>query len=424
MSSEANNTQLSKVGKTAGFVGLAGIFLAALGLFNGWTTGNARPFMGWLLGLGFWLSIAIGITFLTLIWYVFHARWPTIIRRQCEHCMAVFPYLFVLFLPLLAIPYFNENPGLLWKWMNGANMLPGHGTVGEDPIYSWKGPYLNIGFFTVRALVVFGIFIIITKLLRNWSFDTDRTGDINNTHKARRLSAIGLFLCAAAATVGSIDWFKSLEYHWFSTMYGVWFFAASIRAATCAILIITVILAARGYLKGILRQSHRYDLGCLMLAFTVFWAYISFSQYFLIYSANIPEETFWYNIREKNYDGTLNSWWWVSMGLVFGNFLIPFLLLLWYKSKIVTRRTVAIAIWILVFHLLDLYWNIIPGKLVNTDAHAAGYLVRQFSVNWVDLASLIGIGGICVFAFCRSAGKAEPIPIRDPNIKMSINYTE
>ncbi len=144
----------------------------------------------------------------------------------------------------------------------------------------------------------------------------------------------------------------------------------------------------------------------------------------MIYSANIPEETFWYNIREKNYDGAPNSWWWVSMGLVFGNFLIPFLVLLWYKSKVVVQRTVAISIWILAFHLLDLYWNIIPGKLVNPDAHAAGYLVRQFSVNWVDLASLVGIGGICVFAFCRSAVNAEPIPIRDPNIKTSINYTE
>ncbi|MGK0176681.1 MAG: hypothetical protein ACJAT5_000490 [Lentimonas sp.] len=424
MSSEANNTQLSKVGNIAGFVGLVGIALAALGLFKGWTAGDARPFMGWLLGLGFWLSIAIGTTFLTLIWYVFHARWPTIIRRQCEHCMAAFPYLFVLFLPLLAIPYLHENPGLLWKWMDGNNLLPGHGTVGEDPLYSWKKPYLNIEFFVIRSLLVFGVFILFSTLLRKWSFDTDKTGNINNTHKARRLSAIGLFLCAGAATVGSIDWFKSLEYHWFSTMYGVWFFAASIRAATCAILIITVILAARGYLKGILKQAHRYDLGCLMLTFTIFWTYITFSQYFLIYSANIPEETFWYNIREKNYDGTLNSWWWVSMGLVFGSFLTPFLTLLWYKSKVVIQRTVAISIWILAFHLLDLYWNIIPGKLVNPDPHAAGYLVRQFSVNWVDLASLVGIGGVCVFAFCRSARKAEPIPIRDPNIEISINYTE
>ena len=159
MSSEAHNTQLDKVGTAAGLIGLLGIVFAAYGLFEGWNAGDARPFLGWLLGLGFWLSIAIGATFLTLIWYVFHARWPTIIRRQCEHCMAAFPYLLVLFLPLLAIPYFNENPGLLWKWMNGLNPLPGgHGTVGEDPLYKWKEPYLNREFFVIRALLVFSVF--------------------------------------------------------------------------------------------------------------------------------------------------------------------------------------------------------------------------------------------------------------------------
>ncbi|MEE2988279.1 MAG: hypothetical protein VX372_01780, partial [Verrucomicrobiota bacterium] len=160
-----------------------------------------------------------------------------------------------------------------------------------------------------------------------------------------------------------------------------------------------------------------------MLAFTVFWAYISFSQYFLIYSANIPEETFWYNIREKNFDGGLNSWWWVSMGLIFGHFLTPFLLLLWYKTKVVIWRTVGVSVWILAFHLLDLYWNIIPGKLVAPD-HGPGYIVRQFSVSIYDLSALVGVGGICIFAMSRSMKKAEPIPVRDPNILTSINYTE
>jgi hypothetical protein len=424
MSSDVNNAQANKVGGIALIVGIAGIILAAVGLLQGWNAGDARPFMGWLLGLGFWMSIAIGMTFLTLIWYVFHARWPVIIRRQCEHGMAAFPWLLLLFIPLLAIPLCHENPGLLWKWMNGSNLLPGHGTVGEDSIAQWKQPYLNINFFLIRAVGIFGVFIIVTSLLRKWSFDTDKTGDINNTHKARILSSVGLFICAVAMTLGAIDWFKSLEYHWFSTMYGVWFFAACIRAALSALILITVILAAKGYLKGILKQAHRYDISCMMLAFTIFWAYISFSQYFLIYSANIPEETFWYNIREKNFDGAANSWWWVSMGLIFGHFLTPFLCLLWYKTKVVVWRTVGIAIWILVFHVLDLYWNIVPGKMVNPDADAAGYLVRQFSINWVDLASLVGIGGICIFAYCRSTKKAEPIPVRDPNIELSINYSE
>ncbi len=423
MSSDTTNSKGSNVGLIALVVGVIGIAIALFGFMQGWNNDDARPLMSWLIGFAFWLSIAIGMLFLTQIWYVFHARWPVIIRRQCEHFMAAFPYLLVLFLPLLAIPFLHDNPGVLWKWMNGANELPGHGTVGEDPLYTWKSPFLNIPFFAIRAIGIFGVFIVISGLLRKFSFDTDTTGDIKNTHKARILSSLGLFLCAVAMTMGAIDWFKSLEYHWFSTMYGVWFFAACMRAALASIIILTVILAAKGYLKGILKQAHRYDVACMMLAFTVFWAYISFSQYFLIYSANIPEETFWYNIREKNFDGGLNSWWWVSMGLIFGHFLTPFLCLLWYKTKVVVWRTVGISIWILAFHILDLYWNIVPGKLVAPD-HAPGYLVRQFSISIYDIAALVGIGGICIFAMCRSMKKAEPIPVRDPNIQTSLDYTE
>jgi hypothetical protein len=423
MSSDTTNSKGSNVGLIALVVGIVGIVIALFGFKQGWDDGDVRPIMSWLIGIGFWLSIAIGMLFLTQIWYVFHARWPTIIRRQCEHGMAAFPYLLVLFLPLLATVYFHDDAGILWKWMNGANHLPGHGTVGEDPLYAWKSPFLNKEFFTIRVFGIFAVFIGISTLLRKWSFDTDKTGNINNTHYARRLSSVGLALCAVAMTLGAIDWFKSLEYHWFSTMYGVWFFAACMRAALATLVILTVILASKGYLKGILKQAHRYDLACMMLAFTIFWAYISFSQYFLIYSANIPEETFWYNLREMNFDGTRNSWWWVSMGLIFGHFLTPFLLLLWYNTKVVVWRTVAVSAWILTFHVLDLYWNIVPGKMVAPD-HGEGFLVRQFSISPYDIAALVGIGGICIFAMCRSMKKAEPIPVRDPNILTSLNYTE
>ncbi len=423
MSSDSTNKQGKNPGVIALLVGMVGLAVAGVGFIQGWQEDEVRPIMSWLIGIAFWLSVAVGMLFLTQIWYVFHARWPIVVRRQCEHFMSVFPWLFLLFLPLLLIPFLHENPGLLWKWMNGVNLLPGHGTVADDPLYQWKSPYLNIEFFVLRVVLVFGVFTLLASLLRKWSFETDKTGDVNNTHKARRLSSIGLFLCAGAATVGAIDWFKSLEYHWFSTMYGVWFFSASMRAALAFIIVLCVILAAKGYLKGIFNRAHRYDIGCMMLAFTVFWAYISFSQYFIIYNANIPEEVFWYSLREKNYDGSLNSWWWVSMGLIFGQFLIPFLFLLWYKTKVVIWRSVAVSIWILAFTLLDLYWNIIPGKLVGPD-QGEGYLVRQFNVSPFDIAAIIGVGGICIWSMCRSMQKAEPIPIRDPNIEKSLNYVE
>lgn len=416
MSSESTQAKGKSPAGIALLAGIVGLVVAGFGFYQGWQAHDVRPLMSWLIGIAFWLAIAVGMLFLTQIWYVFHARWPIVIRRQCEHYMAVFPWLFLLFLPLLAVPFLHENPGLLWKWMNGVNLMPGDTTVGEDPLYQWKQPYLNIEFFAIRVVLVFGVFTVISGLLRKWSFDTDKTGNINNTHNARRLSAVGLFICAAAATAGAIDWFKSLEYHWFSTMFGVWFFAASMRAALAFIIILCVILATKGYLKGIFNQAHRYDIGCMMLAFTVFWAYISFSQYFIIYNANIPEEVFWYSIREKE------GWWNVSMGLVFGQFLIPFLLLLWYKTKVVVWRSVFVSCWILAFTILDIFWNIIPGKIPTDNEY--GYLVRPFSIEIYDIAALVGIGGICIWVMLRSMKKTEPIPIRDPNILKSINYAE
>ncbi len=420
----ADHSQSRKVGVIALIVGFIGLALAGIGLLSGLGNHDPRPLFSWLIGIAFWLSIAVGMLFLVMIWYVFHARWPTLIRRQCEHGLAVFPWLGLLFLPLILIPVLSGDPGILWKWMDPGYTIPGQVTVGNDPLYLAKSAYLNVGSFIVRAVAIFGVFILLASLLRKWSFDMDRTGNLANFHRARVLSAVGLFLLAGASTLGAIDWFKSLEYHWFSTMYGVWFFAASVRAALSAILLICIVLAAKGYLKGLLRQAHRYDIGCMMLAFTVFWAYISFSQYFLIYSANIPEETFWYNIREKNMDGSLNSWWWVSMALIFLHFFLPFFLLLGYKTKVILRRSVFVAVWILVFHLLDLYWNILPGKLNVAGANGYAYTVRQFSVTFYDLAALVGIGGVCVWAFTRSMRQAEPIPVRDPNIARSLNYHE
>jgi len=415
---------LERVATIGRNVAIAGLVVAFAGVVWGLATDSTRPLMSWLIGWAFWLSIGVGMLFLLMIWHVFHARWPAVVRRQVEHSLSALPWVALLFLPLLILPFLADDPGILWKWMNPAHELPGHGTVGEDPLYVSKSPYLNAGFFAFRAVVILGVFAALARYLRKWSFQLDRDGDAKHVDRSRMLSAAGIFLCAAGATFGAIDWFKSLEYHWFSTIYGVWFFAASMRAALSATLILCVILASKGYLKGILRQAHRYEFGSMMLAFTVFWAYISFSQYFLIYNANIPEETFWYNIREMNYDGSLNSWWWVGMGLVFGHFLLPFLALLWYKTKVAVKTSVFVAGWILVFHLLDLYYNIVPGKLDAPEMEGRGYLVRQFSVTPFDIAAIVGIGGLCVWLTCRSMGREEPIPVRDPNIRESLNYTE
>jgi len=405
-------------------VGLVLIALSAIGLFTGSETDPSRPFIGWILGISFWLSILIGILFLTMIWWMFDSGWSVIIRRQLEHAVGAFPYLALIFLPLVLLSVLSgDKSGIPWIWMNSDALVPGgHGTVAHDVLYQSKSGFLGQGFFIVRYALYFGVWTTLALLFRRWSFNMDKTGDHANVHRSRKLAAAGLFLCAFATTFAAIDWFKSLNYHWFSTMYGVWFFAACMRAGLSATVLTLFYMAGReDGLKGIIKPAHFYLMGCIMLAFTVFWAYISFSQYFLIYNANIPEETFWYNMRELNADGTKNSWWWVSMGLIFLHFFAPFLYLLWYRNKFAARLRF-IAIWILAFHLLDLYWNIVPQKLAE-DSHGH-YLIRPFGINWVDVTMFIGVGAIVIWSFLKSAAKERPIPIRDPRIEESINCHE
>ena len=186
-----------------------------------------------------------------------------------------------------------------------------------------------------------------TGCVKYLSQDTD--GDPKWSHMGMKISAAGIPAAAALLRFGAFDLFMSLEYQWFSTMYGVWYFASGMRSALAVTIIACFYLSSKNRpLNGLYKQAHQYDLACLSLAFTVFWAYISFSQYFLIYSANIPEETFWYVIREINPNtGEQSGWFWVSMGLIFGYFFFPFLYLLFYHNKINGPRLIFIVSWIL-----------------------------------------------------------------------------
>lgn len=412
-------------------VGIIGVLIGLVGLVMGVAQGESRFVSSWLLGFSFWLSLVIGMLFITMIWYIFDAGWPIVLRRQFEHAFASMKYLAILFLPLMAIILFSGQPGILWEWMDLDLVLPSGYTVEEDILYQAKSPYLNMPFFLVRAALYFIVFVALAEFLRKASFQLDKDGDIAWAKRARVVSALGIPFLAFAATFAAFDWFMSLQFHWFSTMYGVWFFAGSIRAATAAGVLIGILLVKAGPLSGLFNQGHRYLLGCMLLAFTVFWAYIVFSQYFLIYNANIPEETFWYNMRLYAMDGTgLSDWGWILMSLVFFYFFFPFMVLLFYKSKVIVGRLAFMATWILVFHFIDLYYNIIPRKLPAevTELTPLGYDINSALASPLahlfDVATLVGIGGICVWAFLNSMKKTEVIPVRDPRIEESLNWHE
>ena len=408
---------------------ILGLGIGLVGLIMGLSSGDKAPFLGWLWACSFWLSIAIGLLMLVMIFRVFNSKWTPVVRRQIEHGLASFPWLGLCFAPLLLVALFgNENAGILWSWINPDSPTVDGITVSTDVLHQKKAGYLNIYFFSMRLIFYFAVFCGLSYWLRKVSFTQDQDGDPKWSHLGMKISAIGIPAAALSLTFGAFDMFMSLEYQWFSTMYGVWFFSSGIRAALAVTILGCLYLLRKGSLKGIYKQAHQYDLACLSLAFTVFWAYISFSQYFLIYSANIPEETFWYNIREINPNtGERSAWFWVSMGLIFGHFLFPFLYLLFYRNKINGARVAFIAVWILAFHLLDLYWNIIPGREIVPGAYV-GYEARPVlgSHLFWGIASLIGVGCLSLRAVIKSfnSNVAELIPVRDPRIIESLNHHE
>jgi len=412
--------------------GVVGIILTALGVL---VSGASKVAFSWLIAVTFWTGLALGMLMLVMIHHIFDASWSTVIRRQFEHGLASFRWLLVLFVPLI-IGSFIE-PALVWKWMDPAFSLAavgGQGTVGEDVLWIKKAGLLNPTFFHVSTLASFLIWIWLAKRLRQASFSQDRDGDLKWTRSNRVTSAFGLPLAALTLSLCIILWSKSLDYHWFSTMYGVWYFAGAVRTALSAGVIIMVWLWWRGDYRGILNNNHWYSIGVLMFAFTVFWAYVTFSQYFLIWNANIPEETFWYNIREmNNSDGQPNQWKWVGMLLLFGHFFLPFLLLLSYKRKLDKKQMPWVAGWIAFVVLMDIIYNIFPAKRVSEEMVAAGEAfglavgdpLPFFALHQLwTLTAVIGVGGICVWAYLKSFPTAKLIPIRDPRIGESLTHHE
>jgi hypothetical protein len=389
--------------------GLAGLAVTALGLLAGDAHGVA---LSYVVGVTYWTAVAIGMLMLVMIHHIFDAGWSTVIRRQFEHGLAAFKWLGVLFLPLVVSAWLK--PGFVWPWMDLGHVLHGHGTVGTDPLYLKKAGFLNVKMFTGMSAAFFGIWIWLSARLRRASFAQDADGDARWTFMNRKTAAFGIPLTALALTFAAIYWMKSLEYHWFSTMYGVWFFANCMRAALAFGVVITWWLYTRGDYKGIYNTNQLHCLVALAFAFVVFWAYVTFSQYFLIWNANVPEETFWYNIREHG------DWLWVGMLLLFGHFFYPFLMWLSYRRKSTLGPALHISITVAVIILIDLCYNVLPAL---RDAHGDPQPFLSLNLLWV-LTSVVGVGGVCVWAYLRSFATTKLIPIRDPRIVESLTHHE
>lgn len=299
------------------------------------------------------LAMTLGGLAFVMILHQVNAGWAALPRRQAEHVMSLVPVACGLVAVSLAINLLAPKDILLFKWMD-----PNY--VAGDPIYDHKAGYLNVGFWIVRALAYMAIWIWLARGLYSMSREQDRTGDRWLTARMRRRSSYGLLLFAFSTAFASFDWLMSLDFHWFSTMFGVYFFAQAMGAALATVILAMLWFRRSGRARELTTREHLHDMGKLLFGFTAFWGYIAFSQYFLIWYANIPEETAWFMRRRAE------EWGWVSVALVVCRFVVPFVLLLPKPFKRNPLILGAMSVWILVFSVFDLLF-VVRGQVYGAD---------------------------------------------------------
>lgn len=345
----------------------------------------------YLFGFYFFFTICMGGLFWTLVHHAVDAEWSVVVRRQMENIASLLIVVGLLFIPLIFVR--SE----LWKWMLPENA--------NDPLLLEKRAYLNPVFFWIRCAFYFGFFTIASWALRRNSMKQDAAGAAKYTVFNRKITFASLPLFAVSLTFAAIDYLMGLNYHWYSTMWGVYIFAGTALSSMCVLVLVVTALRSAGYLK-VVTKEHYHTMGKLMFAFTVFWAYIGFSQYMLIWYADIPEETVWFLRR------TTETWWYFSQFLVVGHFFIPFLLLLPQPTKKKPMFLCGMAVWILLMHFLDLYVVVLP-ELHKTGIH----------VHVLDFLCPLAIGCILAAVFLKRLGDGSLFPVRDPRIKHSVHLS-
>jgi hypothetical protein len=362
---------------------VVGGLLAVLGFF--W---NRQQFAySWLLAFMFFLSLGLGGLFLVMAHHLFDAAWSVPIRRISEHLGTIlFPTMAILFLPIAFLA------PTVYPWMNEAQPQLDHALHAKYPLFTMPG-------FYITSAACFLVWWWLSSNLRGWSLKQDKIGGSLPTYKLRVYSCVGIILFAVTLTLGAVMWMKALMHEWFSTMYGVYYFAGSVWLTLATVYVITMVLDRQKILSDILHANQYYYIGSLLFAFTVFYAYVTFSQYFIIWNANLPEETFWYLAREKG------TWFYVGLVIIFGHFFVPFLGLLRIDVKSMFPYMLGIAIWAWLMHFVDLSFNIMPILHPN-----------GFVLHWMDLGCWAFMTGLVTTVFLKKLAAHPPYPLKDPRL--------
>jgi hypothetical protein len=381
--------------ETSRFGGLSIVcgVLALVGLGVGVVGAIVEPAQfsfSFLFAFAFYFTLCVGCFFWTIVHHATDAEWSVVVRRQLENIASLLAVMALFFITILVLRHH------LYEWMN---IRPGH-----EEALDTKRAYLNWHFFLARGIFFFAFFIIASQLLRRFSVRQDKDGNPRFTLLMRKLSFISLPFFALCLTFSACDWLMSLNYKWFSTMWGVYIFAGAAGSSMSLLVLVITALRNAGYLQGVVTTEHYHVMGKWMLAFSVFWAYIGFSQYMLIWYANMPEETQYFLVRNTE------SWWILSLFLVIGRFFGPFAILLLQGIKKNPHQLCLVAAWILCMQMLDMYVIILPA-LHGTGVHLSIW----------DFVPLISIGATLAFVYLRMVGKTSVFPVRDPRLIESIN---
>jgi hypothetical protein len=379
------STRLKTVSAVFSFIGLV-VFVVTL------INNPQRAWLAYLIPFFYFTSLALGGLFFTAIQHVTKAGWSVNIRRVSEALTSFLPYALVFGLIfLIGAPH-------LYKWLNPE-------LVAADPLLIHKKPYLNSTFFIIRMALFFGLWLMFKSWIVGKSIEQDKTGDDNITHKLVGKSIAFILVFALSYSFFSVDLLMSLEPHWFSTIFGVYTFAGLFQSTLAFLILILLYLRRKGLMEGYVTGDHFHDLGKFLFAFTVFWAYIAFSQYMLIWYANLPEETIFIIPRSEH------GWVYVSLLLLIGKFIVPFLALLPKWAKRSHAQLGVVSAWILLMQYVDLYWLAYPSL------HEEDVL---FSLPEVGI--FLGFLGVFMFGLTRFLSTHKLVPIKDPRIHESLHH--
>ncbi len=352
---------------------------------------------GYLWSFTMLWGIVLGALFFVAIYHLTHAVWPVTMRRVAEMLAAPMWVVALLFLPVVLFLLLNSHFHL-FEWADPER-------IATDPLLQHKRPYLNTPFFILRAVFFFAAWLLFTRLYLRHSLAQDEGGGPEHTVQLRRISAPFMMVFGVTATFAGIDWMMSLEYHWFSTIFGVYVFSGMVLAALAAVTLAVVGLRAKGRIDAsLVTRDHLYNLGALLFGFTCFWAYIAFSQYMLIWYGNIPEETFYFLDRLEG------GWASVTVALFIVRFAVPFFLLLSRRAKMSAPALFSVSIVVLAGHALDLYWVIVP-EFNETPV-----------LEWQLAGPVLLMTGALLWFVARFLGRNWIVPVGDPLLGASRKF--